>query len=48
MKKAWTIWMMNMSDKDTENSIEDYKHGRFKSGTIEDLLKDLNGGKDEI
>jgi cytochrome c553 len=29
-------------DEEIGESIEDYKNGRYKQGTIEDLLADLN------
>ena len=34
-------------DKEIEESIEDYKNGRYKQGTIKDLLADLNGNDKE-
>jgi hypothetical protein len=37
--------MKQTRDKEIGESIEDYKNGRYKQGTIEDLLADLN--KDE-
>ena len=40
-----TEQMKQTRDKEIGESIEDYKNGRYKQGTIEDLLADLN--KDE-
>lgn len=37
---------MNGTDEDIEKSLDDYRHGRFKRGTIEELLKDLNDGEE--
>ena len=37
-----TEQMKQTRDKEIGESIEDYKNGRYKHGTIKDLLDDLN------